>query len=371
MKLQEEGLSVVTIACNQIKRRSNIRDLFISCELDWLALDTVSVNNDYVAVLGRKGYVVCLRLPYLLCESKFTVLDSGPEYGERITDILLLPDSDRIVVSSSFDKMKLFDIHSHRLIDELSMPRYVAISDYFTYFVRKGRFGRYIASCSPVFGLCVIDMKKFCVCNVIKKPDVVFGSVIISDTGTAFKSVVFLDEKTLLFTSRSNRSHRSTIVWDFVSNRSANVNLLPKYSDGMKIVDAGRSICCVIKPSAVVKFRLVKDCCFVEYGAFRMDDYIHIGGGHSRRVDCYLIWYHTIDDYDLALYRNETSNLYYFVALDKETCRFIDGVSFLHPRIESVHLTPDECTLVMVSTDYEKFSIGAIDVRRLIEYVIS
>jgi hypothetical protein len=63
------------ITYNNTKYREDIRDLFVSYELDWPMLKATSVNNDYVALLDDKGQVICLTASaYLLCESKFRLI---------------------------------------------------------------------------------------------------------------------------------------------------------------------------------------------------------------------------------------------------------------------------------------------------------
>jgi hypothetical protein len=351
VRLQGRRLPMTVITYSNTKYKEGIRDLFASYELDWPELKATSVNNDYVALLNDKGQVICLRLPYLLCESKFNLFDPDTEGKEYIVDMVLLSDPDRLVVSSRFDTIRMIDIHSHRLLDKFMLPRYWSVSDdYFVSSVKRGKFGRYIVNCNPITGLVVIDIEKFSIFNSIRYRNILFGTV------------AFLDDENILFRPGPQYSGlpccNVTMIWDFVNNRLTQVDSLCNYEMyGLKVVDDSGYLYAKTSLRTMTRFKRTKDNRFVECGSFSM-------------MDCNLAWFHIIDDYCLALYRYGCADPYYFVVLDKETFEVIGGASFFHPAIRSVHLTPDEKMLVTVSENSGKFLIKAVDVRRLIEAVI-
>jgi hypothetical protein len=344
---------MTVITYSNTKYKEGIKDLFASYELDWPVLKAASVNNDYVALLNDEGQVICLRLPYLLCESKFRLFDQDTEGKEYIVDMVLLSDPDRLVVNSRFDTVKMIDIHSHRLIDKFMLPRYWSVSDdYFVSSIRNGKFGRYIVNCNPITGLVVIDIEKFSIFNSIRYRNILFGTV------------AFLDDENILFRPGPHYSgpHRCdvvvTMIWDFVNNRLTQVDSLYDYEIyGLKVVDDSGYLYAKTSPSTMTRFKRTKADHFVKHGSFSM-------------MDCNLAWFHIIDDYCLALYRHGLMDPHYFVVLDKATFKIIGGACFFHPVIRSAYLTPDERTLVILSADNGKFFIKAVDVRRLIEAVI-
>jgi WD40 repeat protein len=354
---------MIVIDRGDTRYREDMKDFFMSYGLCLSSFKALSVNNDHAAILSHGGQVLCIRLPCLFCESKFSVLGPGGEDRENIADILLLPDSNKIVVSSCLGTIKLIDTRSHSLLGKLKIRAYVEYLSYLVCFVEKGRFGRYIVHCSPSWHFCIIDMEKLSEYNMGFDTLSAIGRSKFIQVDGIFRGVTFIDEKTLAFRAYVDHSSEATIVWNFVDDCGTRVDLMYGHDSyhnkyGLKAIDGGKYLCEKINPSTMVLLKRVNDLCFVKHVSFSM-------------VDCNLILCHIVDDYCLVMYSYRPEDLYYFVVFDKETFKLIGGVNFLHSEICSVQLTPDGETLVVLSWANGEFFIGAIDVRRLIEYVIS